>query len=118
MSTITRLAVPAVLTTLLVAAAARAEEKTGFIGVQIKADPAAKGLLVTGVTGESPAEKGGLKADDVITKIDGKEVGEVPTFVKAIKDHKPGDKITLTVLRDGKEKDVKITVGEAPADKR
>jgi S1-C subfamily serine protease len=115
MSVMLRWATPAVLAMLLVTAA-RAEDKPGFLGVQLKADDNGK-IQITGLVEDGPAGKAGLKADDVIVKLDGKDVGEVAEFVKAIKAHKAGDKITLQVLRDGKEMEIKITLGEAPPDK-
>jgi S1-C subfamily serine protease len=104
------------LAMLLVTTAARAEDKPGFLGVQLKADDNGK-IQIAGLAEDGPAGKAGLKTDDVIIKLDGKEVGEVADFVKAIKAHKAGDKITLQVLRDGKEMEIKITLGEAPPDK-
>jgi S1-C subfamily serine protease len=116
MFAITRLAAPVTLTMLLVTTAARAEDKPGFLGVQLKADDNGK-IQITGLAEDGPAGKAGLKADDVIVKLDGKDVGDIAEFVKAIKAHKAGDKIALQVLRDGKEMEVKITLGEAPPDK-
>jgi S1-C subfamily serine protease len=116
MSAITRWATPVALLMLLVTASARAEDKPGFLGVQLKADDNGK-IQITGLVEDGPAGKAGLKADDVIVKLDGKEVADLEGFVKAIKAHKAGDKITLQVLRDGKEMEIKITLGEAPPDK-
>jgi S1-C subfamily serine protease len=116
MFAITRWAAPVALTMLLVTSSARAEDKPGFLGVQLKADDSGK-IQIAGLVEDGPAGKAGLKADDVIVKLDGKEVADLEAFVKAIKAHKAGDKIALQVLRDGKEMEIKITLGEAPPDK-
>jgi S1-C subfamily serine protease len=115
MSAMIRWAAPVALAMLLVTAA-RAEDKPGFLGVKLKADDNGK-IQIEGLVDDSPAGKAGLKADDVIVKLDGKDVSGLEDFVKAIKAHKAGDKITLQVLRDGKEMEIKVTLGEAPPDK-
>jgi S1-C subfamily serine protease len=115
MSAITRWATPVGLAMLLITAA-RAEDKPGFLGVELKADDNGK-IQIAGLVDNGPAGKAGLKADDVIVKLDGKEVADLEGFIKAIKAHKAGDKIALQVLRDGKEMEIKITLGEVPPDK-
>jgi S1-C subfamily serine protease len=84
----------------------------GFLGVQVKLDDGGKGVAVTAVIGDSPAEKAGLKKDDVITHVDGVVVGNLKTFVDTIKEAKGGDAITLKVLRDGKEMEINATLGD------
>ena len=72
----------------------------------------ATGAMVVGVTENSPAEKAGLKEDDVITAVDGKEIAYVSDLTSYIASRDPGDEITLTIERDGEEKEIKVTVGE------
>jgi S1-C subfamily serine protease len=62
---------------------------------------AAAGLSVGSVTTGSPAEQAGLKAQDVITQVNGKAVTNPNDFVNQVKAAKPGDKFTLTVVRGG-----------------
>jgi len=62
-----------------------------------------KGAEVQSVTKESAAEKAGLKKGDVITKIGDKKIESSDDLTEAIHDRKPGDKVTVTYLRDGKE---------------
>ena len=73
-------------------------------------------LIVGKVQVSSPAEKAGLKEGDLITGLDGDQLGEAETFVEAIKSHEPGDTISLTVYRSGEQEPltVKITLGENP----
>ncbi len=84
----------------------------GFIGVQIDAAELGDGVVIQDTVPGSPAAKAGLKAEDLVVKVDGKAFKGVQGFVEVIKGHKKGDVITLTVFRDGKEMDVKVTVGE------
>jgi serine protease Do len=75
-----------------------------------------KGALIVEVTPESPAEKAGLKAGDVITKIDGKEIEELSDVRDAVSSSKKGDKLELTVLRDRQEREFTLEVEETPED--
>jgi len=70
------------------------------------------GVLIDQVMEDSPAEKAGLKPLDVLLKVDGKTM-EAPNQVQnyiALKD--PGDVVTLHIIRDGKTKQVKVTLGQ------
>ncbi len=69
------------------------------------------GVLVAGVTKDSPAEKAGLKAGDVIITIDGDRVRRTEDLVDELRD-KEGD-VTVGILRDKKESSVKATINEA-----
>lgn len=75
-----------------------------------------KGALVTEVIKDSPAEKAGLKAGDVIVSIDGKDVDGPSDIRKAVGDKEKGDKITLNVLRERKETEMAVQVEETPKD--
>ncbi len=79
------------------------------------------GALVSGdsqnpaVVSGSPADKAGLKANDIITKIGSHTINSTNTLTSLIDDYKPGDKVTLTVIRGGKTMTVNVTLGTAPA---
>jgi S1-C subfamily serine protease len=85
----------------------------GTIGVQIKKDDGGKGLLVVAVVGDSPAEKAGVKMDDIITHADGEAVGDLMSFVEKVRGIKAGETLKLKVLRGDKEMEIKVTVGES-----
>ncbi len=73
------------------------------------------GALVRSVETGGPAEKAGIEAGDIITKVDGKPVekaAELPRMVGAVK---PGSKTTIQVYRRGAYKDVSVTVVEFEA---
>lgn len=70
------------------------------------------GALVRNVEKGGPAEKAGVEAGDIITRVDGKAIdrsGELPRIIGAIK---PGTESTLTVFRRGATRDLKVTVAE------
>ncbi|MFF3243226.1 trypsin-like peptidase domain-containing protein [Streptomyces sp. NPDC002870] len=68
------------------------------------------------VTPDGPAAKAGFKAGDVITKFNGKPVDSGPTLISEIWNHKPGDKVTLTYQRDGKEHKAEVILGQRTGD--
>ena len=75
--------------------------------------PAQWGVYVMKVADGSPASKAGLKQGDIITKVGEVALDETHSYVNTLFTFKPGDQITLTVLRDGKETQLQITLGEA-----
>ncbi len=70
------------------------------------------GLRLTGVREGSPAEKGGLRAGDVVVEFDGKEIGDIYAYTYALQDTKPGDVVTIVVERDGERVTLEVTLGE------
>jgi serine protease Do len=62
----------------------------------------------------SPADKAGLKEKDVITKVNNITVDDKTSLTAALSRFKVGDKVTLTVIRDGKTKPISATLGAAP----
>ena len=64
------------------------------------------GVEIQDITNESAAEKAGLKENDIITKIDNTKIESPDDLSSTIKKHKPGDKVTVTYLRDKKEQKV------------
>jgi serine protease Do len=72
------------------------------------------GVLVEDVVKGEPAEKAGLEAGDIIIKIADDKIGSTKDLGKALKKHKPGDKVNVLFVRDGKEKDVKLELGKRP----
>lgn len=74
-------------------------ETTDDAGTRITVDKVMDGL---------PAGKAGLKTGDKLLKLDGEEIGGVMEFRESLSDHKAGDEITLRVLRDDKEMDIKV----------
>src|SRR5687767_3668738 len=75
-------------------------------------DETDKGAKITSITDESAAEKAGLKVGDVITRIDDDAIEDAEDVADAIREHKPGDKVTVTYLRAGKEQKVTAELGK------
>lgn len=73
-----------------------------------------KGVLVTRVENGSPSEKAGMKAGDVITSFNGKEVAGVDELVRAIHSHKIGQKVDITFWRGNDKMNVSATLAESP----
>ena len=87
------------------------------------------GGLISDVVPGGPAEKAGLEGGDekvrfqaaeyrtggdVILQIDGKNIVEENDLARVIAAHEPGDKVTLTILHDGKREHVELTLGKRP----
>lgn len=68
------------------------------------------GVYVRDFTENSAGKAGGAQKGDVIVKVDGVNIHSVPELQQAIGLRKPGDKVNLTVNRDGKEKDISVTL--------
>src|SRR5262252_2919261 len=96
----------------------------GWIGVQIQpvtqdiADSLglkkAEGALVAEPQTNSPAQKAGIEAGDVITAVDGKEIKDARDLAKKIGALAPKTSVRVTVLHKGSEKTVDLTLGELP----
>jgi serine protease Do len=96
----------------------------GFLGVQIQpvSTEIAESLGITGTKGalvaeaeaDGPAKKAGIVAGDVITAVDGKEVASPKELSRLIGGMTPGKPVEITVLRDGKSKDIKVNLTELP----
>nr|WP_321465652.1 DegQ family serine endoprotease [uncultured Desulfobulbus sp.] len=74
------------------------------------------GALVSEVTDGSPAKKSGLLQGDIITAINGEKVTDVADLRNKIAMTPPNTELKLDVLRDGKEKELVVSIGEQPAD--
>ena len=72
------------------------------------------GVYVRSVEDFSAAQKADIRNGDVITKINGIEIKTTDELNEEKNKFSIGDKITLTVVRDGQEKQIEVTLGEAP----
>lgn len=71
-----------------------------------------KGVLVDDVVDDSPAKDAGIKRGDVIVKLDDEEIDNSDDLSNAVAKHDPGDKVTVAVLRDGKERTYDVELGK------
>jgi serine protease Do len=77
----------------------------------------AMGALVSSVESGGPADKAGVEAGDIITKVEGRSVDRSGDLPRIIGGMKPGSKASLQVFRRGSYKDLNVTVAEFEADK-
>lgn len=70
------------------------------------------GVYITQVSQGSGAAKAGIQAGDILTAINGKQISTMQEVNAVKKQHKPGDTITVTVVRDGKTLSLKLTLSE------
>jgi 2-alkenal reductase len=77
--------------------------------------PVDAGLYVAAVTTDGPAAAG-LQEGDIIRAIDEQELTPTFSLADSLFAYDPGDTVSLTVLRNGEEQDVSITLGQAPAE--
>jgi putative serine protease PepD len=81
------------------------------IGAKVKTgDTDGDGAEVDSVVPNTPASDGGLEKGDVITEVDGARVTDGIALIVAIRTHQPGETVKFTVLRDGKERSVSLTL--------
>jgi len=85
-----------------------AEEAARLLGVK-------GGAVVADVKDGSPAGAAGLTADDVITSVDGSPLGSMGALRVLLRAHKPGDVVTLTVMRGTEAKTMRVELTERPA---
>ena len=98
--------------------------RRGMLGVTIQgidADlasslnlPAARGAIVTSVTAGGPADKAGIKRGDVITAINNQSVADNNSARNEIAKLAPGSNATVTVMRNGREQKMQVTLAELP----
>jgi Do/DeqQ family serine protease len=102
--------------------------RRGMLGVTIQAVTsdlasslglsAVRGALVSSVQPGSPAERAGLRRGDVITAVNGAPVSDSNSLRNMVARTQPGTEVTLTVSRDNREQQFRVTLGELPADRR
>lgn len=86
------------------------DENRAMLGVTT--DQADEGAEIESITKESGAEKAGLKKGDIIKKVGDRKIETPDDLTEAIQDHKPGDKVSITFLRDKKEQKVTAELGK------
>ena len=78
--------------------------------------PEKKGALVADVTKEGPAEKAGIRSGDVIVAYNGKPVADEHELPQIVATTKPGTKVDVRVVREGKEMTIPVTIAEMEAE--
>jgi serine protease Do len=93
----------------------------GWLGVQIQpvtddiaealALESASGAMVTEPQADSPATKAGIRSGDIITKVDGRLIKGPKALARIIGEYNPDTKTVLTIIRNGEEQEVSVTLG-------
>ncbi len=73
------------------------------------------GALIAEVTPGSPGEQAGLKTGDIVTELDGKSVTDSRQLQLMIAEKPPGSRVSMKIVRDGKEQALTVQLGELPA---
>ena len=73
-----------------------------------------EGIIIAQVIKGSPADRAGLKVGDIIVALNGKKMDSVRDLQLSIMKTRPGTVVTLTVIREGKKKEIKVKIGELP----
>jgi serine protease Do len=75
--------------------------------------PAQWGAYITAVQSGSPADQAGFQENDIIVKVGDIAIDETHSYVNSLFNYKAGDTISITVMRDGKETPLQVTLGES-----
>lgn len=76
---------------------------------------AVTGAQVMSLNEGSPAAEAGIETGDVITELDGEPVSSADGLIIALREHEVGDRVKLTVLRDGKTSEIDVVLGSDEA---
>jgi len=75
--------------------------------------PVQYGVYITDVASKSPADQSGLQAGDIITGIDKISLDDTHSYINTLFQYAAGDTITLTIMRNGKQAEVHVTLGDS-----
>jgi len=73
-----------------------------------------KGVVIVSVVEDSPAEKAGMKQDDVVVELEGQPISDWNEFRNRVAMYKPGSEVRIAVIRDGKRKPLTVTLDKRP----
>jgi putative serine protease PepD len=86
-----------------------------YLGVYVQDATSRSGAEIARVKSGSPAADAGLKAGDVVTSFGGDAIASANDLTGAVSAKKPGDKVSLTYVRDGHTKTAQVTLGTRPS---
>ncbi len=75
--------------------------------------PTEWGAYVNKVDSRSPSAQAGLQKGDIIIRVGDTPIDEDTSYINALFEFQPGDQVAITILRDGKEQTLNVTLGEA-----
>ena len=89
--------------------------KHAFLGIHVSDVSDNGGAKVDSVASGSPASDAGVQVGDVITALGGKQITSADDLTAAVNAYKPGDKVTVTVKRNGSARSITVTFGTRPS---
>lgn len=107
-----RLIVVVGFTLLLVLPIQGQEQGRGYLGIMYEMALDGSGIVVLEVVPNTPAEKANLMVGDVISKVNDKRMNDGTTFANTIAGYRPGTKVTLGVVRNGKEEKIPVVLAK------
>ena len=99
---------------------ANGKAQHAWLGVRLTQDTVTvdggqrQAAILNSVQPDTPAEKAGLKSGDAVIAVNGVQVSGANSLVAQIRQWRPGTKVTLTVVRDGKTQQIPVTLGTSP----
>ncbi|MCP3981543.1 MAG: PDZ domain-containing protein [bacterium] len=125
MRLVSRLALPLLAGALLLAGAAAVQahgsdedhgDSKAYLGVQLteEIDHPEGGALIEWVAEGSPADEAGLQKGDIVQRFDGKVVRGPEALGRRLGQSRSGDRVSVTIVRDGREKTLQVELGESP----
>jgi 2-alkenal reductase len=103
---------------------ANGEVKYAWLGVvgqtvdeQVAKDenlPVQQGALVTDVMSDGPAQQAGIESNDIIIGLDGENITSMEDITDQLLNYNPGDEVKITLVHNGENKDVEVTLGTRP----
>lgn len=88
----------------------------GWLGVFIKEESGE--IIVSDLADDGPAEKYGIKKGDIIIKYNKKDVQDIQSFIKTVKETKPGRKVQITVKRGKKKVNIDVIIDKRPEENK
>lgn len=86
-----------------------------YLGLQVASAPNGQGATVYSVVAGGPADRAGVRANDVITSLGGHKVTDQPSLASALSSLQPGQTVKVEVVRpDGSTASLSVTLGELP----
>jgi serine protease Do len=108
-------------TTEMIKTGVSAKPWLGIIGLSLTDDisryydlPLERGVLVTKVVDDSPAQRSGIVSGDIILRLDSAPIYHIEDLLKEIHLRRVGDKVRLTVFRRGREQNFEVTLSRMP----
>ncbi len=92
---------------------ATGDSQTPIIGVVLNTAYTGEGAKVSEITAGGPAEEAGVRVGDVITGFNGRQVADSTELVVAIRSYPPGERIEITVTRNGQTSTLRLTLGSS-----